>query len=67
MRWECPKCHGKSLIPGKCLLCNETLQPAAQMPKVVQRILNDPKALRATLELANTLAKKLFKVRKVNG
>lgn len=60
MQWICPKCHGRSLIPGKCWLCNETLQPAPQMPTVIETILSDPKALASALDLANTLIKKLL-------
>jgi len=59
MQWMCPKCYGKSFIPGKCWYCNETLVPAPSIPKVISTIIDDPQALTAALELT-TYALKIF-------
>lgn len=60
MQFICPKCYARYLTPGKCWLCGEVLQPVPQVSKVIQTIVNDPKALAAALELANTVIKKLL-------
>lgn len=62
MKWQCP--YHQNLVyysGGKCRLCSSTLM--AVVPKVTQIIAtltSSPETIRSTLDLANTIAKRLF-------
>ena len=63
MNWQCP--NHKTFVyfaPGRCLLCQQLLQPVEPIKaKRLKALVSDPKTLTATLEVANTLLRRLLR------